>query len=176
MHISGKRVKIERFLNIKEIEAYLEVYNNLEYRSIHDHTDLSDGQRLKEMFESNTLNSSTNSLFKIMNHQDEMVGIISFSKIEDYDYVIGYRILKPAFKRKGYMSEALKMFVIYMFETLPKLRRCTLKISSENIESIGLAKKIGFKHEGTLREAYEYRNHVCDFEIYGLLRKEKPST
>lgn len=174
--IDGKKVRIEAFNTLEEVKHYIKLYNNLEYRSIHDHTEVNNGEVLFRRYLENGLLSPEFSIYKILNKENVLVGIISYSKLEDYDYVLGYRILKPQYKHKGYMSEALTLFVSYMFNEYPKLRRCTLKIASENIESIGLAKKVGFVHEGTLREGYEYRNHVCDFEIYSKLRKEMSST
>lgn len=176
VNIIGNKISIEQFNTLFEVEEYLTLYNDLNNRSLHDHTDISSGEFLKKRFEENRLKSESSAIYRILNSENELVGIISYSKVEYYDYVLGYRILEPIYKRKGYMSEALNLFIDYMFDTFPKLRRLTLKIASENTESIGLALKVGFKHEGTLRDAYEYRNHVCDFEIYGILKNEKPST
>lgn len=168
----GKKIKIESFMNLDEVKEYLDLYNNLEYRSSHDHTDVNSGSSIIQMFKLNKLQSDDFSMFRIVNQKNDFVGIITFKRVEHYDFLIGYRILKPNYKRQGYMTETLTMFIRYLFTKYPTLRRWTLKIASDNIESIGLAKKVGFKHEGTLREGYEYRQKICDFMIFSILRNE----
>lgn len=58
--------------------------------------------------------------------------------------------LGEEFARKGYMSEAIKAVLHHAFTEL-KCELITVRVFEENIASNGLVRKLGFKHEGTLR-------------------------
>ena len=55
-----------------------------------------------------------------------------------------------------------------------KLRRLNLPAYVENVASNALAKKLGFKLEGTLRKYHKIKStgRIHDANIYGLLREE----
>ena len=53
-------------------------------------------------------------------------------------------------------------------------RRLTAEIDSGNLASIRLAEKLGFRHEGTLRQHQRTHNGICDLLIYGLLKSDLP--
>lgn len=58
--------------------------------------------------------------------------------------------LREDFARKGYMSEAIREALRYAFTELG-CKLITVRVFEENEASIGLVKKLGFTHEGTLR-------------------------
>ena len=51
-------------------------------------------------------------------------------------------------------------------------RRLTAEIDSGNVASIRLAEKLGFRHEGTLRQHERTHKGICDLLIYGLLKSD----
>ncbi len=109
----------------------------------------------------------------IADKSDKMVGNVTFFKSFQYadGYEIAYRIYRHEDRGKGFMSEALRLFVSYMFELKPA-NRFMLRIFSDNIPSRKLAEKCGFKHEGTFREAMFHKGEFCDVEIYSIIRKD----
>jgi RimJ/RimL family protein N-acetyltransferase len=72
---------------------------------------------------------------------------------------------------KGYGSEATKLMVDYAFETL-NLNRIQLHVYVGNEPAVEVYKKVGFKVEGTLREAMYHNGTFCDFYVMGLLRSD----
>lgn len=170
--MTGSRITIVPYRTKQEVQEYVTLYNNLEERTVHDHVETSDLMQQLHHFDKHGFQSENFGHFRILNEDNNFIGSIGYTKIEDYDYHIGYRILHSKYRHKGYMTEALQLFVTYVFHEFEQVRRCTLRIASENTESLGLAKKCGFVHEGTLRQGYEYRNRICDFEIFSILRKE----
>ena len=72
---------------------------------------------------------------------------------------------------KGLGTEATKMVVDYGFNML-NLNRIQLHVNAENEPAKAVYKKIGFKHEGTLRQAMYKNNKYYDFWLMGILSKE----
>ncbi len=75
---------------------------------------------------------------------------------------------------KGYMTEAVKLFSAYLYKATPMMLRLTLLIRSDNIGSLKVAEKCGYKCEGTLRNAWVDDGKPYTLEIYSLLRDECP--
>jgi RimJ/RimL family protein N-acetyltransferase len=129
--------------------------------------------RLRKRFAEDGFWADESGKLIIADKSDKMVGNIMFFKSFQFvdGYEIAYRIFRPEDRGKGYMGEALKLFVSYMFEVKP-INRFMLRIFSENIPSRKLAEKCGFKHEGTLREAMFHKGEFYDLEIYSIIRKD----
>lgn len=60
--------------------------------------------------------------------------------------------LDPAYQRKGYMTEALNAYLAYAFRE-KKVANVTIRIFGGNEPSLHLVNRLGFVHEGTLRQA-----------------------
>lgn len=73
--------------------------------------------------------------------------------------------------RKGYGTEVTKLLQHEVFEQLG-LHRSEWWTNSDNKGSIALAKKMGFREEGRLRDAVFYDNRFHDIIALGLLREE----
>jgi ribosomal-protein-alanine N-acetyltransferase len=82
---------------------------------------------------------------------------------------IGYE-LHPLYWHKGIMSEALSAILTYGFVELG-LRRIEASPLAINEPSKNLLLKLGFKHEGTLRQRHFFRGLV-DQLYFGLLKEE----
>ena len=73
--------------------------------------------------------------------------------------------------RKGYGTEAVELLLKECFEQL-NLHRAGWWTYAENEASIALAKKMGFKEEGRLRENTFFDNQFHDNIVLGLTREE----
>jgi [ribosomal protein S5]-alanine N-acetyltransferase len=102
-----------------------------------------------------------------------MVGSIWFFKSIPYfdGLEIGYDVFDPHHRRQGIMTEALSLFVDYLFQSM-HLHRVQLIIAEGNIASERVAQKCGFTYEGTARQAMFARGRHSDMKIYSLLRPE----
>ena len=60
--------------------------------------------------------------------------------------------LAPAYQKKGYMTEALTAYLAYAFRE-KKVANVTVRVFGGNEPSLRLVHKLGFVHEGTLRQA-----------------------
>ena len=72
---------------------------------------------------------------------------------------------------KGYGREAMNLAIEFAFMEL-NLERLQLNVISYNTSAIALYEKIGFKKEGTYREAVQRDGSKYDLYLYGLLRRE----
>ncbi len=84
---------------------------------------------------------------------------------------IGYMISEPALRGKGYVSEAARLLVDYLFST-KTVERLQATTSVENLASQHVLEKLGFKREGVLRSSYFLNGHYDDSVIFSLLRGE----
>lgn len=77
----------------------------------------------------------------------------------------------PKYWSKGYGSQTTQLMLKYSFDIL-NLNRVQLHVSVENEKGVKAYEKVGFKIEGTLRQAMYHNNKYVDFYVMGLLREE----
>jgi ribosomal-protein-alanine N-acetyltransferase len=83
---------------------------------------------------------------------------------------LGYFII-PNERSKGYVSEAIRIMVDYLFLSKDVVR-VQAKADPENIASWKALEKAGFKREGVLRKTFYCRGKWRDDYIYSILREE----
>ena len=84
---------------------------------------------------------------------------------------IGFWLL-PEYWGKGYITEAATRIIKHSFEDLG-LHRIYAYVESENHNSKKVLHKLGFAHEGTMRECEIKDGKWIDLEMYGLLHKDQ---
>lgn len=97
------------------------------------------------------------------------IGIHFFGK-ENKQVEIGCTLHKN-FQHKGYATESLKRVIEYLFNELDKHRIIT-SIDPENISSIELVKRIGFRKEAHFVESLYINGKWVDDVIFALLKKD----
>ncbi len=104
---------------------------------------------------------------------DRAIGNTAFVRIDWVGRMATFyiAIAEPQNWSKGYGKEATALMVRYAFETL-NLNRVQLHVSTENTRAVKTYEKIGFKIEGTLRQAMYFDNRYHDFYVMGILREE----
>ncbi|GAB4197570.1 MAG: GNAT family N-acetyltransferase [Wenzhouxiangellaceae bacterium] len=83
---------------------------------------------------------------------------------------IGF-ILHPQYWRQGYISEALTRLLDHAFDDL-ELYRIEADVDPANQASIRTLERLGFCHEGRLRERWLVGGQRCDSDFYGLLKPQ----
>jgi len=84
---------------------------------------------------------------------------------------IGYQVCESYFGR-GIGTRAVRMLVEIAFDPSAGLNRLFAFVAKENIASCKLIARVGFVHEGTLREHYRIGERFVTEEVYGLLRSD----
>ncbi len=73
--------------------------------------------------------------------------------------------------RKGYASEAIKLFLSYYFNEL-RFHKCNVTVYDYNEGSKALHKSLGFIEEGRQRESKYSNGKYYDLIFYGMTEKE----
>ena len=88
-----------------------------------------------------------------------------------YKADLGYRIARPYWQR-GIATEALRAMMQFGFETM-HLHRINVDTRMDNIASVRLMQKLGFRHEGVRRECVRNEDgSYQDWGLYGMLENE----
>jgi RimJ/RimL family protein N-acetyltransferase len=114
----------------------------------------------------------------IVSPKDELLGLIEFFKTVNYlvEYELSYIVFAKEQRGKGIATEAVNLFVRYLFETKHYVNRIRLVIHPDNLASRRLAEKCGFLHEGTARGAWYNNGKHQDVEIYAILHEDVIAT
>ena len=109
----------------------------------------------------------------LVDKEDNFLGEISFFKSNYYQTSIelGGAIFKEVDRGKGYMTEAINLFVPYLF-AIKQVNRIEAAAMEGNLGSQRVLEKCGFTHEGIARQALFYRGDYVNLEQYSILRDE----
>ncbi|HEX2915637.1 MAG TPA: GNAT family protein [Chloroflexia bacterium] len=105
--------------------------------------------------------------------KNTLIGTCGFNRFE-YQHShsgIGYELAKQ-YWGQGLMTEAVAAMVNYGFEAL-QLNRIEALTILDNIASIRVLQKLGFREEGILREYIYAHDRYNDVRIFSLLKREK---
>lgn len=105
----------------------------------------------------------------------EALGTLALMRIQPEHGVIeiGFVAFSPALQRTPLSTEANFLLLRYVFEQLG-YRRCEWKCDSLNLRSRRTAERLGFKYEGTFRQAMVYKGRNRDTAWYSMLAQEWP--
>ncbi|HEY9100526.1 GNAT family protein [Chitinimonas sp.] len=84
--------------------------------------------------------------------------------------VLGYELGRP-YWGEGWMSEALRAVLDYGFDNM-NLHRVQAEIHPDNLASIRLVERLGFRLEGRHRQQGHWGGQFHDLDCYGLLAHE----
>lgn len=102
----------------------------------------------------------------------EIVGVIDFYGLKRAmrSVSLGYW-LAQARQGQGIMSRAVLAMVGIAFEELG-LNRVEIRVAVGNERSENVVRRLGFEHEGTLREAEWLYDHFVDHNVFAMLRRD----
>jgi len=102
-------------------------------------------------------------------YQNQVIGVIGYHHLEwaNRSTCIGYWLAEP-FQRRGIMTKACRTLVEYAFDDW-HLNRIEIRCAVGNTKSRAIPERLGFRSEGTLREAEWLYNHYVDHVVYGML-------
>ncbi len=100
---------------------------------------------------------------------ERIIGSTGFNRLDWNARVceIGYWI-DHRDEGKGIVTKACQAMIEYAFDELG-MNRVEIRCSAENSRSAAVPERLGFKHEGVLRQAEMLNGRQHDFFIFGLL-------
>ena len=111
-------------------------------------------------------------IYIAIRYRGKIVGLSDFVSInEHYKTVeIGYILNKP-FRGKGIMLRATKELCNMAFDTMG-MNKVIIRCAHNNPKSCNVAKSLGFKQEGTLREFEDVNGTLINLNIFSMLKSE----
>lgn len=105
-------------------------------------------------------------------YNEKLVGVLGHNSI-DWSSRVAYPGYWLSYKvqGQGIMTASLKALVSHAFSEL-KLNRIDIRCATGNEKSCALPKRLGFTHEGTLRQAEWLYDTFVDHEVFGLVASE----
>jgi ribosomal-protein-serine acetyltransferase len=102
-----------------------------------------------------------------------IVGVAGFPTIDraDRSAAIGYW-LDEAHQGRGVMTSAVAALVSHAFENR-QLNRLEIRADVENTPIRAVAERLGFRYEGTLRQAYRVGERYSDDAVYSMLASDR---
>ena len=102
---------------------------------------------------------------------DKLAGVIGCQfKWKNHSAVIGYW-LGEDYQGKGLMTAAVMAYIDYCLCEM-NLNRIEIRCATYNHRSRSIPERLGFKNEGTIRDAEWLYDRYVDHIIYGLLAKD----
>ena len=83
---------------------------------------------------------------------------------------IGYWLGRE-YEGRGIMTDACRAVITHLFREM-ELHRVEIRCAVENIRSAAIPRRLGFKHEGVLRQAQFSGGRWHDLHVFGMLREE----
>ncbi len=122
--------------------------------------------------ESSAFNQGGQRLTTFIIHQEKIAGSVGFVKFnkDHHSGELGYW-LNQDLQGRGIMTKSVKRIIDYAFRT-KAINRIEIKVASGNHKSISIAERLGFFHEGTLRQAIFLYKQYHDVELFSLLKED----
>ncbi|WP_263706472.1 GNAT family N-acetyltransferase [Shouchella tritolerans] len=174
MLFESAKVKLRK-VTIDDAELYHTWRNDMEVmRNTSPSLDIYTIEATRGFVEQVILGSNTAKSYMIIEKENEKpIGITTLINIDDKnrnaECIID--IGEKDFWGKGYGREALTLLLNYSFLEM-NLHRVYLRVFSFNKKAIRLYEKLGFRHEGTSREALFREGVWHDIVQMGLLQGE----
>ncbi|NYB75233.1 GNAT family N-acetyltransferase [Sedimentibacter hydroxybenzoicus DSM 7310] len=103
--------------------------------------------------------------------EGQMIGDIGIHFIDDkYQIEIGYT-LSPEYQGMGFAAEAVKAIIDYAFNELKKYR-IIASVDPDNLSSVKLLERIGFRKEAHFIKSYRMNDKWYDDCVYAILKDE----
>ena len=124
------------------------------------------------LYDAERYNQGGQRLTLFVRHRDELVGSLAFVRMDSANRTaeIGFWLVQNA-RGRGLMTDCCRTLLRHGFGPL-QLHRVFLQTQTDNAVVFRLANRLGFRHEGTLREAALVNGAYTDLAVFGLLKSE----
>jgi ribosomal-protein-alanine N-acetyltransferase len=168
----GERLSL-RPLREADLDWFYDRYTDLRNRGDHYPLRIRSEPQLRRAFAEEGFWSDDEGVLLIVDPNRSGLGYIEFDRPVKYldAYELSYLLLDPEATGHGYITEACRLLVDYLFQ-VKRINRLELRIHPDNLASIRVAEKCGFALEGTARGIWYHRGRHHDLHVYALLRTD----
>ena len=163
-----------RNVHRSDLAALTLLFNDLEVRGEYLSNALVSPIDLEKKFEADGMaNEAFVRMLIVETATDRIIGTIWHFKSVPYFNAreIGYTMLSNDHRRRGIATEAVRLLVKHLFESM-LINRLEIRMAARNAASEKVAIKCGFRKEGVARGANFVRGQHVDMNVYALLRHE----
>ncbi len=113
-----------------------------------------------------------NALHLLICRPNEIIGGCGFVRLSEASKFaeLGYWI-DAGYAGRGIVTDCCRALIDYAFGDL-QLNRVEIRCAVENASNRAIAKRLGFRHEGTVRQALLTNDRLDDEDCYSLLRTD----
>jgi ribosomal-protein-serine acetyltransferase len=105
-------------------------------------------------------------------HRGRVAGVIGTHRIDwrNRRAELGYWLAEE-FQGRGLMSDACRLAIAHLFDEMD-LHRVEIRCAAGNTKSNAIPRRLGFKLEGTHRDAELVNGRYHDLQVYAMLKSE----
>lgn len=173
MNLVGKKVVL-RPVEEEDLEMLRELTNDPDFEKMIVGWSFPVSKKDQEAWFSNAKNGLSRLRYIIETKEDGAVGMIGLRDIDWKNgsaYGLGMRIAKKEIRTRGLATDAWMTLMRYAFNEL-RLNRVNGSALSYNKASLRVCEKVGFKVEGTQRQAVFKNGEFVDVIIMGCLKSD----
>ncbi|MDF1657886.1 MAG: GNAT family protein [Verrucomicrobiales bacterium] len=173
--IRGEKVILRTFRE-RDLDPYVEIVNDSASLTPYWPAFLQSEPNLRKEFSESGFLKEDYKVLLVTDKEGAFIGEVTSFKTSPnlQGPEVAYRIFREENRRKGYATEALRLFSAYLFRSEANILRLTAMIRTDNAASISLIQKCGYQKEGTLRNAEMHSGVPHSYEVFSLLRDECP--
>jgi RimJ/RimL family protein N-acetyltransferase len=170
--IKGTHINL-RVVQEKDLPVLFQFLSDIENRGDFYPIELTSEPKFRQNFAQTGFWTEDFGRLLIVDKNDTVLGqIMYFKSVPYFDaFEIAYILFDAQSRGKGVMTEALTLFVRFLFET-KKINRLQLTVFVGNTASKKVAEKCGFQSEGIARRAVFHKGKYVDLEWFSILRED----
>jgi RimJ/RimL family protein N-acetyltransferase len=170
--IKGTHINL-RVVQEKDLPVLFQFLSDIENRGDFYPVELTSEPKFRQNFSQTGFWTEDSGRLLIVDKGDTILGqILCFKSVPYFDALeIAYILFDAKSRGKGLMTEALTLFVRFLFET-KKINRLQLTVFVGNTASKKVAEKCGFHSEGIARQAVFQKGKYMDLEWFSILRED----
>jgi ribosomal-protein-serine acetyltransferase len=107
-------------------------------------------------------------------YHGDVAGVIGTHRIDwrNRRVELGYWLARE-FQGRGIITDACRLAITHLFQEMT-LHRVEIRCAASNAKSAAIPRRLGFKLEGTHRDAELVNGRFHDLMVYGMLKSEWP--
>lgn len=170
--IRHKRITL-RHVTAADLPFLIRFASDLEMRGDFAPSRLTSPEVMRKRFHETGFSDDKSEKFIICDEHDAVIGDVVHFQAKPYATTreLGWGIYDSAHRGRGYATEAVTALINYLFEANP-IYRLECAMDEQNIPSIRLAERCGFRREGIQRGTIFIKGRYADGVVFGLVRPE----